>query len=323
METLMNCKGKFKWSDFSQIKNSDDLENYIKYTNSNKTDKYQQSRAYNHSGFYHYSKLKNIEKILDSKSFLLFNPGDSNDPIEKEIENKKHKFMMCFSTGINENIPLWYLYGGVNGQGGHLSLTKSQIYDIINNGEYSLVEVKNRQNVGNDENIPLSPKDFKCTMQDVVYYKDNDEYVTLKYNTMTNNEKIFCNDFIEFKNRNKDFIKSLVWYYEKETRILIEINDSIISKLSKDKKYAIKLYFGNLTNTYKNIKLVLAPEALEKEEIIKSNRYPAISQFIFDTSNIVNSQFKDQVCMNLCSDCDIKKDVCIKCKHNKEELTNV
>lgn len=323
MEVLMNCKGKFKWSDFSNIKNSNDLENYIKYTNSNKTDKYQHMRAYNHSGFYHYSKLKNIEKILESKSFLLFNPGDSNDPAEKEIENKEQKFMICFSTGINENIPLWYLYGGVNGQGGHLSLTKSQIYDIINDGKYSLVETADKQIVKDGDAIILSKADYKCTIQDIVYYKNNDEYVTLKYNTMTNNEKIFCDDFIEFKNRNKEFVKSLVWYYEKETRILIEINDNIIKKMDKNKKYAVKLYFGDLSSTYKNIKLILAPEAIEKEKIIKSNKYPAITRFIFDTSNIVNSQFKDQVCMNLCSDCDIKKDFCIKCNHNKEGLTNV
>lgn len=300
-------KGKFSWSDFPKINNSFDLENYIKYTNSNEIDKYQNLRAYNHSGFYHYSKLTKIEKILYSKSFLLFNPGSSNDPMEKEIENKGNKFMMCFSTGINENIPLWYLYGGIDGNGGCLLLTKSQIYDLINYSKYSLVEVVDKKVVDDGEVIELTNEDYKCTMQDIVYYKDNGKYVSLKYNTMTNNGNIHSADFVDFKSRNKDFLKSLIWYYEKETRLLVELNDNAIKKMDQNKKYAIKLYFGDLANICKKIKLVLAPEAPEKEEVTKLSDYPSITQFLFDTSNIVDSQSKGQICMKLCDDCDMKK----------------
>lgn len=229
--------GRFDWSDFSSIDNSSDLENYIKYTKPNdKNQKYENFRAYNHSRFFHYSKLKIIEEILRSKCILLTNPGSSNDPLEDTIKAKKYKFITCFSTGINENIPMWYLYGGVNGCGGCLSFSKSQLYDIIKNGKYSLVEKKDGKIVENSD-IALSEDDYECKIQDIIYCKSNGSFVTLKYNTMTNNEKITCVDFESFRETNSEFVKSLAWYYEKETRLLIKIKPNIIDSLDKEKTY--------------------------------------------------------------------------------------
>ena len=123
-------KKYFKRTDFNDqtLKNADDLENYIKYraAKPGAEEKYEENRAYFHNNFYHYSKLKSITEILKSQSFLLSRCGCTNDPMENEIKDKDRCFALCFSSGTDENIPMWYLYSGVEGQGGCLTMTKSQ-----------------------------------------------------------------------------------------------------------------------------------------------------------------------------------------------------
>lgn len=84
-------EAKFEWKDFPKLKNAIELDNYIKYRKSTKENKkYANLRAYYHGGFYNYSTLKNINKILATRSFLLSNPGESNDREEKKIPDYKH-----------------------------------------------------------------------------------------------------------------------------------------------------------------------------------------------------------------------------------------
>ena len=299
--------GKFQWSDFPNLKSAEDLENYMKYKKSNKdNEKYANLRAYYHEGFYHYTKLETIEKILEGNNFLLFHPGDSNDPAEKTIQEKEYKFYLCFSTGINENLPLWYLYSGMDGKGGQLSFTKSLIYDLLHKGKYSLVERKGADSktiLADREEILLSEDDFECTLQDVLYFGKTDQKIDLKYNTMTNHNQISCTEFEKFQNNNQEFVKSLIWYYEKETRLLVKLTEKGTRHLKDGKFYAIKLSFGHLENVRKKMKLVLAPEVETMEGYIKNEDYPHIYKFLFDTSNVKLSKHKGEVKMNLCKNC--------------------
>lgn len=296
---------QFEWKDFPALVCADDLENYIKYAKTNNDTGNGAQRAYRHEGFYHYTKLYNIEKILSGKSFLLFNPGASNDCSEDSIKDKKRKFMLSFSTGIHENIPMWYLYAGVDGKGGRLSFTKSHIRDIVHCATYSLIEVDgDKKPIDGGVSISLSPSDFKCTLQDIIYYEDSGNAVTLKYNTMTNNGKVSQHEFEKFREKNDAFVKSLAWYYEKETRLLIELSDGALSLLDSDKKYAVKLYFGDLKKVLKSMRLLLAPEVREVSNLLLyTDKYPAIVQFLLNSSNVQCSGLKDQVRMNLCRSC--------------------
>lgn len=291
----------FKWSDFPQLTSADELDNYIKYAKCGEEDG---QRAYRHDGFFHYTKLEIINDILGGKSFLLFSPGESNDPIERGISRKERRFMLSFSTGIHENIPLWYLYGGVDGRGGRLSFTATQVRDMVQNAQYSLIEVdEQKKPIDGAAAIPLSASDFDRTLQDVIYYEQRGNAVTLKYNTMTNNERIPRQEFEEFLKRNDAFVKSLPWYYEKETRLLIELTDGMMQRLDSSKQYAVKLYFGNLARVCKGMKLLLAPEAGAEDTIVHSSEYPAITQFALDSSNIRCSKLSGQIEMHLCRNC--------------------
>lgn len=307
----MNTKaaqGRFKWNQFSQLKNSEELENYIKYRIANGKDgKYENLRAYHHGVFFHYTKLNNIEKILKDKRFLMFHPGDSNDTSENDISEKKHKFYLCFSTGINENLPLWYLYAGVKGKGGCIRFTKTMIGDLIEKGKFSLVEVEkdnNHRKVKGMEYEKILEKDeYECTLQDVVYVGNSkkENFVNLKYNTMTNYDQITKEEFLKFENNNQEFIKNLIWYYEKETRLLLKLTEKGIKKLEQDKDYAVIISFPE--QIYKRIKLVLAPEINGIEEIINSEKYPAIKKFMTDTSSVQPSEYQGQIEMKLCERC--------------------
>lgn len=305
----MNTKatqGRFAWNQFPKLKNSEELENYIKYRITNgKEGKCGNLRAYHHGGFFHYTKLNSIEKILKDKRFLMFHPGDSNDPEEKEILEKEHKFYLCFSTGVNENLPLWYLYAGVKGKGGCIRFTQSMIYELIEKGEFSLVELEDDKKIvkGMEYEKKLEKDEYECTLQDVVYAGDSKKgnFENLKYNTMTNYDQITKDEYKKFKNNNQEFVKSLIWYYEKETRLLLKLTEKGIKKLEQGKKYAVSIRFPK--QVYKKINLVLAPEIKEIEKIINSEKYPEIKKFISDTSSVRLSEHQGQVEMKLCEGC--------------------
>ncbi|MGN1442780.1 MAG: hypothetical protein ACI4XE_02920 [Acutalibacteraceae bacterium] len=315
--------GRFKWSQFPELDNCLDLENYMKLTmkNKNSNKKYRYNRAFQHNCFFHYTKLSNIEKIFGNHCFLLFNLGSSNDPLENKIENKDSIFTLCFSTGINENLPLWYLYSGVDGKGGCLCFTKSQIYSLIYEGEYFLAQVDDNKTIIDRIPIKLN-EDFSCEIGDVVYMKKNGDFVDLKYNTMTNHNKISVEEFEKFKRNNPEFVKSLIWFYEKETRFVVRLTDKGKAKLKDNKKYAVILSFAKLPKTYEKIKLKLAPEAclqeitnegkcIEKDaqKLESISKYPNIKKWIYATSNCSNSDYVGQIKMNLCGRCDKLKKV--------------
>lgn len=328
-ELKMNTKatqGRFEWNQFPKLKSSEELENYIKYRKPNaKEEKYHDLRAYYHKGFYHYTKLEIIEKILLSREILMCVVGNSNDPMESKISENKQNFHFCFSTGINENLPMWYLYAGVDGKGGCLHFTKSMIYELIENGKFILTEIDEKRNiVEGSKRIPLKKEEYECKIQDIVYVDTHDEEkdkkVSLKYNTMTNYDKISKTEFEKFQKKNQEFIKSLIWYYEKETRILVKLTEKGKKYLNPEKKYAIAVKLEE--ELCKEIKLRLAPEINEIDEIINSGKYPTIKKFMLDTSSVQPSLYHGQVKMKLCDGCKFakeKSDAGVENQQNKNE----
>ena len=230
-------KKHFKRTDFNDetLKNADDLENYIKYraTKPGAEEKYEENRAYFHNNFYHYTKLKHIKEILENQSFLLSRCGCTNDPMEKNIVDRDRCFALCFSHGKVDNIPMWYLYSGVNGKGGSLKLTKGLIYDLVNNATVSL-EVNDKSNKKTPDPIILEKTDYEVILQDVLYVESNDNFYTANITYDNYTLKNFNGEeFEKFRERNSAFLKSAIWHYEKETRLLIKLTGSGKGKLDK------------------------------------------------------------------------------------------
>lgn len=307
---------RFKWNQFGRLKNANDLEDYM-------------HREYEHSNYFHYTSLNSIDSILKNNEFWISPISRFNDKAEYKFfensdkENVDKYFSLCFSTGVQENLPLWYMYAGLDGLGGRLRFTKVQIKSLIEKGTYYLAL---HNSSGECQNIcELKEDDFEIHFKDVLYFKKNDTKegdVALKYNTMTN-YKIPTSEFEKYSANNIVFVKYIVWFYEKETRLLIKLKKSLheiieskggnYTEYAKDDKnyYLIKLSFENSYEIKKSIQITLAPEIESDKLYEKIDEYENLKKHMLKTSSISPSEYAGQIKMNLkdnlCKNCNKRK----------------
>lgn len=319
MEIQKDKKNKIAWNNFSKITNITDLSEYLK-------------REYEHTEYNHYTDLEAINNILESREFFLSDVRGFNDKKDTEQFKDRLYFSLCFSTGINENLSLWYLYSGIDGKGGCISFKRNRIRQLIENAKYELWKFKGLPNKSNAEklcDIKIG-KNANIVFADMLYYseeipnkKRKEENMALKYNTMTNYQ-ISKDEFQKFKERNRGKLKNLIWYYEKETRLLIELTDEKLKKEvneCNEKYYASKNVNGE--NSKANYKIVmnfnhlnlndfqvkLAPGNIDYSEI---SDYENITKYCNDTSNINLSLYKGEI------DFKLKDKMCKNCEENKK-----
>lgn len=285
-------KSRFRWNQFGNLTTAVELEEYLQ-------------REYEHGGYYHYTSLENIDKILASKTFWISNVQGFNDKAEIELfgEKQKNCYATCFSTGRNENLPLWYMYSGIDGKGGRIRLTKDKIRKMVCHGKYYLSTNKTDLNL-----LDLTGGNSIITFKDIVYFeKENEEkknnHIDLKYNTMTNYGNVSTKEFEKYKKKNIGFYKYLIWYYEKETRLLVELKGEALDYIKKhpikdkEERYVVKLSFGELEDVAKAIRIDLGPEITDVKTAVQD--YQTINEYIFKTSNVSLSKYSGQVEMKL------------------------
>lgn len=288
---------KTEWRYFSNLKTQDELETYMA------------KRVSGHSHFFHYTNLKAIDKILEKPSFRISQVKRFNDKKDVEQfgteEEQKRFFSMCFSSGVNENLSLWYLYSGMDGKGGCLRFTQNKLRSMIEKGTFSIVEYNYKKN----EEVGMSTLlkkdvDMNIEFKDVLYARidKSGKNVSLKYNTMTNYNNLSVEEYEKYVKNNKGFQKKLIWYYEKETRLLIEIKGEIARKLNAEKDYAVMWEFDK--KLLKGMQIKLAPEN-KNEDVI--NECKNIKRFMLESSGICLSENAGDVEMNLCGKCDKNK----------------
>lgn len=297
-----------KWNQFPSVSNCKQLDEYIVARWPRKT------------SFCHYTNLTVIDGIINKRQFWVssiknfndthdrvqFGYVDNTDSEDNELISLKY-YSLCFSSGVNENLSLWYMYSGMDGKGGRIRFNTYGMECLIRDGTYKLYELVENDNgsksLGNlVKKLSEKSGDFIVKVQDVLYYSDNkkDEYASLKYNTMTNYGKIKKKELQEYRQKKKGFFKRIAWYYEKEFRILVELKDEIVNKLSKNKSYVVVLDIPDAT--YKRIYIDFAPEVENIDEVLCGKN--AIKEFIFDTSASNYSDYKGEVKMNFCSKCN-------------------
>lgn len=288
---------KTQWRYFSKLKTQDELEAYM------------DKRVSGHSYFFHYTNLGAIDKILEKPSFRISQVKRFND--KKDVaqfgtkEEQKRFFSICFSSGVNENLSLWYLYSGMNGKGGCLRFTRNKLMNLIEKGIFSIVEYDYDKN--EEVGIPTVLKkdvDMNIEFKDVLYARidKSGKNVSLKYNTMTNYNNLSVEEYDKYVKNNRGFQKSLIWYYEKETRLLIEIKGKLVQKLDSKKNYVVMWEFDK--ELLKGMQIVLAPEHKNEDMI---NEYKNIKRFMLDSSGICLSKNAGDIEMKLCDKCDKNK----------------
>ena len=283
--------------DFKDCKTTD---NFLAFFNN-------EEQAFRHTNFYHYTSLKNVNQILKGKQIRLTPLSKSaNDLVEKGTYEKlgNNIFSLCFSTGTSECLPLWYLYSGIDGRGARIGLKKKIFCQLFENPIFLLQEVET--NYPYDEigkPISLKSTDFVFQSRDILYIGKDSQKANLyrvKYNGQIINN--LTKDIADkLQSEYQRFVKGLIWFYEKETRIQVDITNKDL--LEPAKNYVVIL---KLDGVYDDISVHLAPEYKEiKTEIFE--KYDGIKDWAY--TKLQTSEFAGQLHMGL------KDKLCRECKN--------
>ena len=147
---------------------------------------------------------------------------------------------------------------------------------------------------------------MRRAFRDVIYRKENPDKDTidLKYNTMTNYE-VPKAEMAEYARRHPGFLKEIIWYYEKETRLIIQLIGEAKRIIQPDKDYKIILTFDETLTKHFNITFAPNIRAEEKEAHIENN--PAIRAFRDSSSHVSLSEYAGTVHFRLCDRCEHKQ----------------
>jgi len=291
---------KLPYRSFKSIKTEKELSDYFS------------DRALNHSNkYYHYTTLDTISSIIEKKQFRLSCVSRFNDTNDSNQfgEDACLFYAMCFCVGKRENLPLWYLYSGVDGKGGRLGFTASALKKILDEAKFMFCEYDyNHPPEDPQGEILERGKDFEWTAHDVLYVNfDVESPCVMRYSNLVN-EEIPAEEAKKYLAKHPGFKKDLIWSYEKETRLLIKLIGEKANQVAanKDKTYAVFLKFGDPS---KRMSLEVAPERQDKAEVL--NDYPVICEFEKQGGAVALSAYKGQIKMNLqgkqCETCEYKK----------------
>ena len=273
-------------------------------------DKYVSGREYRHTEYCHYTRLDTIEEILRYKSFLMSCCSESfNDKVDRDqFGYSKLHYGMCFATGVNENLAMWYMYSGFDGKGGRLRFTKARVRQLVEKSVYELYKwekVNGYYKLGEKVCDLIPGKNFKLIFRDIIYYKHNHE--SKVYDLKYNNSHIWGfngEEFEKYRDKYNGFCKGLIWYYEKETRLLIQLKGTAKDQIKGEgKNFRIRLSFEHLKD--KDYKITLAPEHPSVLEAIKHHK--ALKNYYKNSKRVYPSDYSGEIEMNFCKNCPLNK----------------
>ena len=258
--------------------------------------RYLEHHTRRHSYYYHYTTLDCIDSILKTKSLWIGRVDSFNDIAEqKEFDHPELTFVLCFSTGKSEILPMWYMYAGLTGCGGRIHFTKSGIKKLLDNARYELCEKVDDKEHPLRSIMPLNSDDMHIRFQDVLYYKKlKDGSIDLAYNTMVNHS-FPAAEADSLLSQLRGFTKSKIWYYEKETRLLIELAGSAAQSIEPDKKYTIVLHLDD--SAYQSLYITFGPEITNVKKAMKEHKH--IQDFDLATSHGRASEYQGLIRMRL------------------------
>lgn len=168
-----------------------------------------------------------VKKIIgfDESYFFLNSIENMNDEMEKRMhaDQAKTTYALCFCHSDTENIPLWYLYGGITGKGACIRLTADKFQLFLQSIQYvHPVVMDENNNMSLKKDIILYPnKDYEMSYGWVYYCKAGTtaESSSTIIKHRNNVYELASENWEDFQNHNY-FIKDYAWNYEKEFRIV-------------------------------------------------------------------------------------------------------
>lgn len=281
-----------------------------------------------HQGFYHFTTVDTAIKILgkESDNYIFVSPISAmNDLHERELhkEDGESVYAACFCNSDTDNIPMWYLYAGITGQGARIGLTPNKMHAFIESIQH--IHAVDNFKIGRrlDRGV-----DFEMECGWVFYRQDENR---IRYRNTYYSLEGPMDDF----ERGNYFVKDLEWKYEREFRIVFRVRGTPPERIAVpfDKKLLTK---------YGGLSVMLAPElrpANDKEsdisefakrfqlppdkvkfsslkikmDLVSRNRYSIIENFSEVLSNL-----KQENTTNIC----IQMNACGFCVQAKEENEN-
>jgi len=275
----------YEWHEFNNLQSAAQLTGYL------------DGREYTHGSYCHYTRLGIIDSILAKNTFQLSCVSGFNDKMDTiQFADPRRFYSLCFSTGVNENLSLWYLYSGMQGHGGRIRFTENSVRKLIESSTYTLWEYPPNDRGKATPFCALQPCDYRALFRDILYARNTPERVSLKYNTMTN-YKLSPEELKKYRAGSPGFTKSIVWYYEKETRYLIELQDSVLNRLNPEMQYYVAMEFSDAVKAM--LFVGFAPEITSIEKELTD--YPHIAKL--SPRKLELSEYSGTVEMKLCDKC--------------------
>lgn len=147
-------------------------------------------------------------------------------------------------------------------------------------------------------------KNMDIEFRDIIYFQKDDTYngCRLKYNTMTNNKNMTWAEYEAYRKAHNGFSKGLIWFYEKETRLLVKLKEELRNGLNKPgKSYIVVMTFDE--KLCKEFQVTFAPNVQKgrMQEVLQ--QHPAICSLHDGSSKVKPSDFAGTVEFNLCKNC--------------------
>ena len=183
----------------------------------------------NHKAYRYYSWFPRLlNNIVKDQAIYMSDGTGWNDRLDSEYfmsqSGEKKLFGLCFSYDIDESVAMWMLYGGLKDKGLMINFTYNQIHDLISECDrVELGEFKKEGKFSAEQTI--SSGEFKIYLQDVLYKKENEKAQT--YKVLRDSEVIQSVDKKVLEGANPT-LKTMPWSYEKEVRLIVEIDKSLI-----------------------------------------------------------------------------------------------
>lgn len=309
-------KKNFKTASMSRVRIVYIEVRYMKFKECNSTDDF--LRFFNnndlssrHTNFYHYTSIINVDQILKSKQLRLTPLSKSaNDLVEREYYEHlgNNIFSLCLSTGTSESLPLWYLYSGIDGCGARIGLKKKTFCQIVESPVFQLIEVEAQYPCREvNEPITLQSEDYTFLCRDILYIGQDPQKINtyrIKYNSQVIND-ISKDTADKLQHEYQRFVKGLIWFYEKETRIQVEITNTKLLDTAKSYVVALKL-----DNIYEDLLVRLAPELGEINADF-FDEYDGIRDWAY--TKLQKSDFSGQLKM------DLKSKLCRECNKSEKD----
>lgn len=209
-----------------------------------------------YTGFYYFTTAYTAEKILSNpdENYIFVSPiSKMNDLHERELHlsDGDSVYGLCFCNSDTDNIPMWYLYAGISGEGVRIGITAKKMHFLLSNIEY--VYAVNNMQLGRRLERDV---DFDLEYGWVFYRQDEKR---IKYRG-----QYYClTDSLSSFEQGNYLVKDMEWKYEKEFRLVFHVKGDPPERIAVplDKKALMKQGGLNVT-----LAPELSPKANEGEK---------------------------------------------------------